>query len=87
MIDDKILLLSSGCDLFTKYTKDKTTKVYHIALESDNIKQHYGIYANGVLSESISIHDIQYLHTIRIDLWLFLFDIVIIYKCQMIYEQ
>jgi len=68
MIDDKILLLSSGSDLFTKYTKDKTTKVYHIALESDNIKQHYGIYANGVLSESISIHDIQYLHTIRIDL-------------------
>jgi hypothetical protein len=67
-IDDKILLLSSGCDLFTKYTENKTTKVYHIALESDDIKQHYGIYANGILSESISIHDIQYLHTIKVNL-------------------
>jgi hypothetical protein len=29
-------------------------EIYHILLENNNIREHYGIYANGILTETIS---------------------------------
>jgi hypothetical protein len=63
-IDEKYLLLSSGSKLFEEYNNYDILQVYHIAIESDDIHKQYGIYANNVLSESISIYNIQYLHTL-----------------------
>jgi len=54
-IDDKYLLLSCVSNLFDEYySNDSAFDVYHLLLENDDINKHCGIYANGVLSESIS---------------------------------
>ena len=53
-IDDKYLLLTAYNKDFTKYNYTKSKKIYHMALENENKKGSYGIYANGVLVESIS---------------------------------
>ena len=37
-----------------QYEKEGIYKIYHIALENDNIYTNYGIYANGLLVESCS---------------------------------
>lgn len=63
-IDNKYLLLSSGSKLFKEYNDYNVLQVFHIAIESDDIHKKYGIYANNVLSESISIYNIQYLHAL-----------------------
>jgi len=63
-IDNKYLLLSSGSKLFKEYNNYDNLQVFHIALESIDIHKQYGIYANNILSESISIHNIQYLHAL-----------------------
>ena len=55
-IDDKYLLLACVGEYFTKSEDILETETYHIVLESDDIHKQYGIYANGVLTETLPIH-------------------------------
>lgn len=54
-IDDKKLLLCCINENAEKIDDDKVYNIYHIILENDNIMGQYGIYANGILAESMSI--------------------------------
>jgi hypothetical protein len=58
-IEDKYKLLVSMCDLFEIVDTDKSTTIYQIALENINNYDHYGIYANGILSESMNIYNYE----------------------------
>ena len=49
-IEDKYRLLSVFDDRFEKITERKKFKYYHLTIEGE--KERYGIYANGILSES-----------------------------------
>jgi hypothetical protein len=53
-IGDKYLLLACVDERFEEVTSDEVFDIYHICLENEDIKTHYGIWANGILSESIS---------------------------------
>jgi hypothetical protein len=54
-IHDKKLLLACSSDIFEKITDNKEYILYHIVLENENSKNHYGIYLkNDILSESCS---------------------------------
>jgi Hint domain len=53
MIDDKYLLLACVSE-FEKITDDENYELYHIVLENDDKNKQYGIYVNGILSESMS---------------------------------
>ena len=53
MIDDKYLLLACITD-FEKLDNNNEYEVYHLILENDDINKQYGIYANGILTESMS---------------------------------
>ncbi len=55
-IDGKYLLLSHADKRFTQIIDNQVYTVYHIALENSNMDGQYGIYANGVLSETMSIN-------------------------------
>ena len=55
-VKDKYLLLSCINDDAIKIDNDHEYEVYHIVLENDDEMGQYGIYANGVLSESMSIY-------------------------------
>jgi hypothetical protein len=56
-IENKYKLLVSMSDLFEISKNTNTTLTYQIALENINDYDHYGIYANGVLSESMNIQN------------------------------
>ena len=52
-IDDKQLLLAGLSDSFTQIKGDDIYDIYHIVLEDEDGKsKRYGIWANGVLTES-----------------------------------
>lgn len=54
-IDDKYLILAGLSKKFEKITDDNEYEVYHIVCDDDGDEnKQYGIYANGVLAESIS---------------------------------
>lgn len=53
-VDGKYLTVAGISDKFTKLDNRNIYKYYHFVLESDNQDNEYGIYANGVLSESTS---------------------------------
>lgn len=54
-IDDKYLLLAGLSDKFEKICDDNEYEIYHVVCEDDGDEnKQYGIYANGVLAESIS---------------------------------
>jgi hypothetical protein len=53
MINDKFLLLACCSDQFVKIRDMNEYKYYHIILENDNIDKQYGIWADGVLTETI----------------------------------
>ncbi len=53
--EDKLLLLSCNSELFEQVVNSEIYTLYHVALESSIETEHYGIYADGVLSESIPI--------------------------------
>lgn len=53
-IDDKYLLLSCVSDLFEELSIYDNDYIYHILLDCIDINKHFGIYANGILTESIS---------------------------------
>ena len=52
MIDDKYKLVACYDERFEEVDEDKMYCIYHLVLESDNVFQNYGIYANGILMES-----------------------------------
>jgi len=54
LIDNKYLLLAGQTPLFKQITDDKVYDIYHLCLEGDNKNEdrRYGIWANGVLTES-----------------------------------
>ena len=51
-IDDKYLILACVSDNFEQIKDNKLYEYYHISLESNTNKKRYGIYANGILTES-----------------------------------
>ena len=52
-IDDKFLLLAAVSDQFVQLTDNEMYTYYHFVLENDGVdNQKFGIWANGVLSES-----------------------------------
>lgn len=53
-IDDKELLMAWVSDKFEEVKDNKLYTLYQLVLESENKKQQYGIYSNGVLSETMS---------------------------------
>ena len=53
-IEDKYLLLAAASDKFTKIETDEVFRHCHIVLENDDELKHYGIYANNILSETMS---------------------------------
>lgn len=53
-IDDKFLILSRVSKYFEEYNTKELNNVYHLILEADDLDTQYGIYANGVLMESMS---------------------------------
>jgi hypothetical protein len=54
-IDDKYLLLTFIDENAEKIDDEQEYNVYHLALENDDENGQYGIYANGILTESMSI--------------------------------
>ena len=54
MIEDKKILLACDCDLFEQVNEIRHCELYHIVLESETSTTNYGIYADGILSESTS---------------------------------
>lgn len=55
-IDDKYLLMACVCEDFEICENYNTNDMYQIVLENDNEKERYGIWANGILSESMSLN-------------------------------
>jgi len=51
-IDDKYLILACVSDKFEQIKDNKLYEYYHLSLESDIKNKRYGIYANGVLTET-----------------------------------
>ena len=56
MIEDKHLLLAMVCDKFEQIIPEtnEIQTVYHLVLENSDDEKNYGIWANGILSESCS---------------------------------
>jgi hypothetical protein len=54
-IDDKYLLLAFIDENAEKIEDEKEYNVYHIALENEDKHGQYGIYVNGILSETMSL--------------------------------
>ena len=52
-IKDKYLLNAAFSDKFVKDTEIKEYTYYHFVLESDDTLDQYGVWANGILSESM----------------------------------
>ena len=54
-IDEKYLLMAYIDDLFIDVKDENKYLMYQIILQSESITQQYGIFANGILTESMSI--------------------------------
>jgi sugar lactone lactonase YvrE len=52
-IDDKFLLLSCNDNDFTRIEDENEYTYYHLVLENDDINSNFGIWVNGILSETI----------------------------------
>lgn len=52
-IEDKYLLLACVSN-FEKIENNEVYELFHIVLENDDVQKQYGIYANGILTESMS---------------------------------
>ncbi len=53
-IDDKYLLLACVDKRFESIDSEEMFEIYHVCLENEDKNGHYAIWANGILSESIS---------------------------------
>jgi hypothetical protein len=56
-IDDKFILIACDSDLFEPVADHNEYTLYHLCLESNSTNDHFGIWADGVLSESTSEND------------------------------
>jgi len=56
-IDDKFLLLCFVDNSNEKVEDEQSYNLYHFVLENEDAKGQYGVYANGILTESISKHE------------------------------
>jgi hypothetical protein len=55
MIEDKYLLLAAASDKFEKVINTDTYTYYHFVLENNgNDDEQFGVWANGVLTETMS---------------------------------
>ena len=54
MIDDKFLLLAGRSSLFKQIAEQKIFTYYHLILESNDDDERFGVYANGILTETPS---------------------------------
>jgi hypothetical protein len=52
-IEDKYKLIAYYDKSFTEIRKDINVNIYHLVLEGDNKHRNYGIWANGIITESI----------------------------------
>lgn len=59
MLQDKYKLIVSLSEEWEELNDTKTYILYHFALESDNLYDHYGVYANGIISESMNIFNLN----------------------------
>lgn len=55
LVDGKKLLLSCINENAEKIDDDKVYNIYHVILENEDVMGQYGIYTNGILTESMSI--------------------------------
>lgn len=55
-VDDKELLMASISDDFESVDDYNKYTLYHLVLESQDVNKQFGIYANGILSETMSIN-------------------------------
>ena len=53
-IEDKYLVMSYCLEYCEKIDNNDKYKLYHLVLKNDNDSGQYGIYSNGVLTESMS---------------------------------
>jgi hypothetical protein len=53
-IDDKRLVLAHYCKIFQQIQTNQKFEYYHLSLESSDPKQRFGIWANGILTETVS---------------------------------
>jgi len=53
-IDDKYLLLAAASSDFIKIENNKLHTYYHFALETEDVEQQFGVWANCILTETIS---------------------------------
>ena len=58
-IEDKILLMASVSEDFEDVKDENTYEVYQLILENENDNNRYGIWANGILSESTSVNNFK----------------------------
>jgi hypothetical protein len=58
-IEDKYMWLASECGLFEKIEDEKVYSYYHMSLEGENEYKKYGIWGNGVLTETASKMEIE----------------------------
>ena len=55
-VDGKYLLLASLSNKCEKVNDSKTYNLFHLVLESEDEEQQFGVYANGILCETMSIN-------------------------------
>ena len=55
-IDDKFLLMAFADERFEKVYDNKEYELYQIILEHSDNSGRYGVYANGLLSETMSLN-------------------------------
>ena len=59
LIDGKYMVLAAVSKKFTQLKDTNQYTYYHLVLDCDNEYKQYGIWANGVLTESQSLHDFK----------------------------
>jgi hypothetical protein len=57
ILDSKYLLLASASEDFEDVKDENVYEVYQIILENNNNNKRYGVWANGILSESVSMNN------------------------------
>ena len=59
-IDNKRLLLACASDQFAPMQDNDVYAYYHLLLENNNEEERFGIWANGILTETPSVNNIKY---------------------------
>jgi hypothetical protein len=56
-VEDKYILIACDSELFEPFPDKNEYTIYHLCLESNSVNDHFGIWAEGILSESTSEND------------------------------